>query len=175
MRKEPEERVLLKIGSFLSTKLRKPAWRCMECHAAACRSSRRHLRERHTDALASRLLSSDAKRVLAIAHALAVSCGGWERLLNDLPAVERARLAVKMRSASEVLAARAAESASRSAAAVRAGAADPGVIAAAAQLLAAAGWKLKQPEPKRPKPATECPWRVGDDTDCPASATCGKA
>ena len=76
---------------------------------------------------------------------MARSCGGWERLLADLPAVDRARLAVKLADAADDLRRRSDQAAARASMAVKDASRDPGCIQAAAQILKAAGWKIEPP------------------------------
>jgi hypothetical protein len=83
---------------------------------------------------------------MILADALARSCGGWERLLTVLPEVERARLALKLGETAAELEARARSEKRKQAEAVRSASRDVGVVAAAAEILKAAGWEVKPPE-----------------------------
>lgn len=72
--------------------------------------------------------------------------GGWEKLLSGFPAEERARLALKLAEGERELMARAQEEERKAQRAVKDASKDVGVVAAAAEILRAAGWTIAPPE-----------------------------
>lgn len=73
------------------------------------------------------------------------SWGGLERLLTGMPERDRAKVALKLSLSHDELLRRATEAESRESAALGEGSRDPAVIAAAAQVLRAAGWRVEPP------------------------------
>lgn len=93
-----------------------------------------------------RALRADAAELRLCLSALLRSWGGFEKLIAEFPAEERARLALRLAEGAAELEARAREEERRKVEAVKSASKDLGVVAAAAEILKAAGWEVKPPE-----------------------------
>lgn len=115
--------------------------RCPRCE----RDAGKRFRERHLKRQLDRVLRAEALQVRDCFVGLLKSWGGWERLIAGLPGEERARLALKLAEGSAELEARAREEERKKVEAVKSASKDVGVVAAAAEILKAAGWTIAPP------------------------------
>lgn len=108
---------------------------CRDCDIERKRRRRALQRSLTLQRLASHLASAAADRLELRLQSLVRSCGGWERLVAELPIGLRARVAVRLADGVAELRSRAEQAANEGEAAAKQGARDPLVIAAAVELL----------------------------------------
>lgn len=125
---------------------RSPLWRCRECGRAAEKRFYHRRFNRRSSRQLVRALRAEAGELRLCLGALVKVWGGWEKLLSGFPAEERARLALKLAEGERELMARAQEEERKAQRAVKDASKDVGVVAAAAEILRAAGWTIAPPE-----------------------------